>query len=73
MILKVSICTERGKNRLKTIASSINEIFKLQKKDPIKMSRKEEQELEGANTVSGNVDKNGDQIIHEEQANRDQE
>jgi hypothetical protein len=37
------------------------------------MSWKEEQELEGANTVSSNVDKDGDQIIHEKQANRDQE
>jgi len=37
------------------------------------MSWKEEQKLEGANTVSNNVDKDDDQIIHEEQANRDQE
>ena len=37
------------------------------------MGRKEEQELEGANTVSSDVDKDGDQILHEEQANRDQE
>jgi hypothetical protein len=37
------------------------------------MSWKEEQKLEGANTVSNNVDKDGDQIINEEQANRDQE
>ena len=57
----------------KTNVSSIKEIFKLQKKDPIKMSWKEEKKLEGANTVSNNVDKHGDQIIHEEQANRDQE
>jgi len=33
------------------------------------MSQKEEQKLEGANIVSNNVDKDGDQIIHEEQAN----
>ena len=32
-----------------------------------------EQKLAGANTVSSNVDKDGDQIIHEEQAKRDQE
>ena len=57
----------------KTIASSTKEIFKLQKKDPIKMSWKEEQKLEGANTVSNTVNKDCDQIIHEEQANRDQE
>jgi len=37
------------------------------------MSWKEEQKLEGANTVSNNVDKDGDQIINEEQADRDQE
>jgi len=37
------------------------------------MSWKEGQELEGANTGSSNVDKDGDQIIHEEQATRDQE
>ena len=37
------------------------------------MGRKEEQELEGANTVSSDVDKDGDQILHKEQANRDQE
>ena len=37
------------------------------------MSWKEEQNLEGANTVSSNVDKDSDQILHEEQANRDQE
>ena len=35
------------------------------------MSGKEEQELEGANTISSNVDKDGDQIIHEEKANRE--
>jgi hypothetical protein len=33
----------------------------------------EEPKLEGANTVSNNVDKDGGQVIHEEQANRDQE
>jgi hypothetical protein len=49
------------------------EIFKLQKKDPIKMSWKEEQKLEGANTVCNNGDKDGDQLIHEEQEIRDQE
>ena len=48
------------------------EIFKLQK-DPIKMSWKEEQKLEGVNIVSNNVDKDGDQITHEEQAKTDQE
>ena len=37
------------------------------------MSWKDEQKLEGANTVNNNVDKEGDLIIHEEQANRDQE
>jgi len=31
------------------------------------MSWKEELKWEGANTVSNNVDKNGGQIIHEEQ------
>jgi len=35
------------------------------------MSWREEQKLEGANTVSNNVDKDGDQIIHEH-VNRDQ-
>jgi hypothetical protein len=63
----------KGKEQAaKTIVSSIKEIFKLQKKDPIKIIRNE-QKLEGANTVSNNVDKDDDQIIHEEQANRDQE
>jgi ATP phosphoribosyltransferase len=63
----------KGKEQAaKTIVSSIKEIFKLQKKDLIKMSCKE-QKLEGANTVSNNVDKDDDQIIHEKQANRDQE
>ena len=63
----------KGKEQAeKTSVSSIKEIFKLQKKDPTKMSRKE-QKLEGANTVSNNVDKDDDQIIHEGQANRDQE
>ena len=57
----------------KSIASSIKEIFKLQKKDPINMNWKEEQMLEGANAVSNYVDKDGGQIIQEEQANRDQE
>jgi hypothetical protein len=58
----------KGKEQAaKTIVSSIKQICKLQKKDPIKMSLKEEQKLEGANTVSNNVDKDGDQIIHEEQ------
>ena len=37
------------------------------------MSRKEEQKLEGTNTVSNNLDKDGGQIIHKEKANRDQE
>jgi hypothetical protein len=37
------------------------------------MSWKEEQKLEGANTVINNVDKDGGQIIHEEQTDRDQE
>jgi hypothetical protein len=55
----------------KTIANSIKEIFKLQKKDPIKMSWKDEQNLEGTNNVN-NVDKDDDLIIHKEQANRDQ-
>ena len=49
----------------KTIASSIKEIFKPQKKDPINMSWKEEQKLVGANTVSNNVDKDDGQIIDE--------
>jgi hypothetical protein len=57
----------------KSIASSIKEIFKLQKKDPINMNWKEEQMLEGANAVSNYVDKGDGQIIQEEQANRDQE
>ena len=57
----------------KTIDSSIEVIFKLQKKNHIKVSWKEEQKLEGVNTVRNNVDKDGDQIICEEQANRDQE
>jgi len=37
------------------------------------MNWKEEQKLEGTNTESNNVDKDGGQVIHEEQANRDQE
>jgi len=37
------------------------------------MNCKEEQKLEGANTVSNYVDKDGGQIIQEEQENRDQE
>jgi len=37
------------------------------------MSWKEEQKLEGVNIVSNNVDKDGDQITHEEQAKTDQE
>jgi len=57
----------------KTIVSSIKEIFKLQNKDPIKRGWKEEQKLEGANTVSNNMDKYDDQVIHKEQASRDQE
>ena len=57
----------------KAIASSIKEISKLQKKEPRNMKWKEEQMLEGANTVSNYVDKDGGQIIQEEQANRDQE
>jgi hypothetical protein len=36
------------------------------------MSWREEQKLEGANTVPNNMGKDGDQIIHEEQVNRDQ-
>jgi hypothetical protein len=51
--------------------SSINEIFKLQKKDPIKMSWKGEQEPEGATTVLYNVDKDGDQIPHEDQEQKE--
>jgi hypothetical protein len=55
----------KGKEQgAKTIANSIKEIFKLQKKDPIKMSWKDEQNLEGANTVNNNVDKDDDLIIH---------
>ena len=62
----------KGKEQAaKTIASSIKEIFKLQKKDPINMSWKKEQKLEGAATVSNNVDKNGGQRIHERKGNRD--
>jgi hypothetical protein len=34
------------------------------------MSREEEPKLEEINTVTNNVDNNGDQIIHEEQSNR---
>jgi hypothetical protein len=64
---------KRKEEAAKTTASSIKEIFNLQKKYPIKMSWKEEQELEGANTVSSNMYKGGGQITHEEQANRDQE
>ena len=53
----------KGKEQAaKTIVSSIQDIFKLQKKGSIKISWKEEQKLEGANTVSNNVDKDGDQI-----------
>ena len=37
------------------------------------MNCKEEQKLEGANTVSNYVDKDGGQIIHEEHTNRDHE
>jgi hypothetical protein len=56
----------------KTIANFIKEIFKLQKKYPVKMSWKEGQKLKGVNTVSSNEDKDGDQIIHEEQSTSDQ-
>jgi hypothetical protein len=42
------------------------------KKDHINMSWKEDQKLEVSNTVSNNVGKDGDQLIHEEQTNRDQ-
>jgi hypothetical protein len=64
----------RGKEQAaKTIANSIKEIFKLQKKDPIRMSWKTEQNLEGANTVNDNMDKEGDLIIYEEQSNRHQD
>ena len=64
----------KGKEQdAKTTVNSIKEIFKLQKKGPIKMSWKDEQNLEGANTVNNNVDKDDDLIIHEQQANRDQE
>jgi hypothetical protein len=50
----------------KTNGNSIKENLKLQKKYPIKMGWKEAQELEGANTVSSNVDKDGDQILYEQ-------
>ena len=57
----------KGKEQAaKITVSSIKKIFNLQKNDPIKMSWKEEKKLKGANTVSNNVDKDGDQIIHEE-------
>jgi hypothetical protein len=57
----------RGKEQTaKTIANSIKEIFKLHKKDPIRMSWKTEQNLEGANTVNDNMDKEGDLITYEE-------
>jgi len=63
----------KGKEQAaKTIANSIEEIFKLQK-EPIKMSWKDKQNLEGANTVNNNIDKDDDLIIHKEQANRDEE
>jgi hypothetical protein len=59
-----------GKNRLqKQTANSIQEILKLQQKDPIKIGWKEEQK---ANAISNNVDKDGGQVIHEEQAIRNQ-
>jgi hypothetical protein len=37
------------------------------------MNRKDGQNLEGANTVNNNVDKDDDLIIHKEQADRDEE
>jgi hypothetical protein len=62
----------KGKEQAaKTIVNSIKEIFKLQKKDPIKMTWKDEQNLEGVNTVNNNGNKDDDLIIHKEQANRD--
>jgi hypothetical protein len=54
----------------KTIASSIKEIFKLQKRDPIKMSWKEKQK---GNAISNNVDKKSGQIINKQEAIKNQE
>jgi hypothetical protein len=65
----VSPSVQKGKKQAaKTVASSIMEIYIMQMKNPIKISWKEKQTLEGANTVNNNVVKNGDQIIHEQQA-----
>ena len=62
----------KGKEQVaKTIASSIKEVFKLQEKDPTKMSWKEEQEPEGATTVLNKVDKGDDQIPHEDQEHKE--
>jgi len=62
----------KGKEQVaKTIASSIKEVFKLQEKDPIKMSWKEEQEPEGATTVLNKVDKGDDQVPHEDQEHKE--
>ena len=61
----------KGKEQVaKTIASSIKEVFKLQEKDPIKMSWKE-QEPEEATTVLSKVDKGDDQIPHEDQEHKE--
>jgi hypothetical protein len=69
------LCLNRkGKEQAaKTIAKSVRELFKVHKNGPIKMSLREEQRLEVANTVSSNVDNNGGQLIHIEQTSRDQE
>ena len=58
------------KQAAKIIASSIKEIFKLQKEDPIYLSWREKQRMEQVNTGKANVKKDDGQIS---QANVDQE
>ena len=58
----------KGKEQAaKTIVSSVKEIFKPQEKDPTKMRWKEKQDPKEATTVLSNVDKDGNQILHEDQ------
>ena len=62
----------KGKEQMaKTIASSIKEIFKLIKKNPIKMSWKEEHELEEPATVPNKADKGDDQLPYENQEHKE--
>ena len=84
-----STCKEKitkiiGKKITDLLTSQISPISLKLKKVPLSTSTddakmemiievQEEPKLEGANTVSNNVNKESGQIIYEEQANRDQE